>query len=73
MGAKTATNIALDLYRDNNVLPPMGVNPDTITMAGASSGSYMTNHMTVIHSERIKGSGMMEGGPYHDGLIFDQN
>ena len=50
----------------------MGVNPDTITMAGQSSGSFMTNHMTVIHSERIKGSGMMEGGPYHDGRIFNQ-
>ena len=54
-------------------LPALGCNPDTITMAGQSSGSYMTNHLTVIYSDRIKGSGMMEGGPYHDGLIFDQH
>ena len=48
----------------------MGVNPDTITMSGQSSGSYMTNHMMVLHSERIKGYGMMEGGPYHVGAIW---
>lgn len=63
----------MDMFKDNYVLPPLGVNPDTITMAGQSSGSYMTNHMTVIFSDRVKGAGMMEGGPYHDGLIFNQN
>ena len=56
--------------QESYVLPVMGVNPNTISMSGQSSGSYMTNHMQVLHSERIKGYGMMEGGPYHVGAIW---
>ena len=53
-----------------NILPGFGVNPDTITMSGFSSGSFMTAQMSVILSERIKGAGMIAGGPYMVGEIF---
>ena len=73
MGSKTATTIIANQtlqVQDSYVLPAMGVKPNTISMSGQSSGSYMTNHMQVLHSERIKGYGMMEGGPYHVGAIW---
>ena len=53
------------------ILPAMGANPDTITISGFSSGSYMTNQMQVIHSSTFKGAGMFEGGPYMVGRIKD--
>jgi len=42
----------------------MGINPDTITFSGLSGGSYMATTMHVIHSETIKGTGLIVGGPY---------
>ena len=56
---------------DDLILPALGANPDTITFAGQSSGSYMTNQMQVIYSETIKGAGMMAGGPYMVGAIYN--
>ena len=47
-----------------NWLPPMGINPNTITFAGDSGGSYMSTNMHVIHSDVVKGAGLMIGGPY---------
>ena len=47
-----------------NPLPPMGVNPNTITFAGDSGGSYMSTTMHAIHSATVKGAGLMIGGPY---------
>ena len=48
----------------SHALPPMGINPDTITFAGDSGGSYMSTNMHVIHSDVVKGAGLMIGGPY---------
>ena len=45
-------------------LPPMGVNPDTITVHGFSGGSYMAHAMHTIYSETIAGSGVKCGGPW---------
>jgi len=42
----------------------MGINPDTITFAGDSGGSYMSTNMHLIHSATVKGAGLMIGGPY---------
>ena len=46
-------------------LPPMGANPDTITSSGFSSGAYMSSFIHVIMSEKIKGVGLIMGGPYY--------
>ena len=59
------------VFSGDLILPALGANPDTVTFAGQSSGSYMTNQMQVIYSERIKGAGMMAGGPYMVGSIWN--
>ena len=62
-------------YRDmSKPLPPMGANPDTITSSGFSSGAYMSSFIHVIMSEKIKGVGLIMGGPYYpkDKEITDQ-
>jgi hypothetical protein len=33
-------------------------------MSGFSSGSFMTNIQALIHSDKIKGIGLLSGGPY---------
>jgi poly(3-hydroxybutyrate) depolymerase len=48
----------------DHVLPPLGANPDTITISGYSTGAYMAQAMTIIFSETIKGCGEVGGGPY---------
>ena len=68
MGNKLQSN---SIISDDLVLPALGANPDTITFGGQSSGSYMTNQMQVIYSETIKGAGMMAGGPYMVGAIYN--
>ena len=45
-------------------LPKLSINPDTITMSGMSSGSFMTNNLHVIYSDVIKGVGLVVGGAY---------
>ena len=45
-------------------LPGLGVDPDTVTVSGYASGSYMANVMHVAYSETIKGAGLICGGPY---------
>lgn len=52
-------------FNGTTSIPPLGANPDTITISGFSSGSFMSTHMHVIFSDIIKGAGCMAGGPYH--------
>jgi hypothetical protein len=33
-------------------------------MSGFSSGSFMTNIQAIVHSDKIKGIGLLSGGPY---------
>ena len=42
----------------------MGADADSITMSGFSSGAFMTNIQAIIHSDKIKGIGLLSGGPY---------
>lgn len=50
----------------------LGANPGSVTMSGFSAGSYMTNQMHVIYSKTIKGVGMVAGGPYYVGKIYNE-
>ena len=43
----------LETKHQDLILPALGANPDTITFSGQSSGSYMTNQMQIIYSEKI--------------------
>ena len=45
-------------------LPPMGADPNTITISGFSSGAFMSTNLNVIYSSFIKGAGLVSGGPY---------
>ena len=45
-------------------LPYMNANPDTITVSGMSAGCYMSELLTFIHSDTIKGSALFQCFPY---------
>lgn len=47
-----------------NALPYLNANPDTITMSGHSAGCFMSQQMSIIHSETIKGVGLFTCWPY---------
>ena len=46
-------------------LPPLGVDPDSIIMAGFSLGSFISHQMHIVYSETIKGAGLIAGFPYY--------
>ena len=50
----------------------MGLNPDTITVSGYSSGGYFAQMMHVIFSSTIKGSAEVGAGPYTVGDMPDE-
>lgn len=50
--------------QENTRLPNLGADADSITMSGFSSGSFMTNIQALVHSDKIKGIGLLSGGPY---------
>ena len=54
----------------NHNLPALAANPDTITMSGSSSGSFMTNQMHITMSGTIKGVGLMIGGPFYSSTEY---
>ena len=56
---------------DDYILPGLNVNPDTITASGFSSGSFMTTNVHFIHSNLIKGVGLIAGGMYGNHLDDD--
>ena len=53
-------------------LPPLNINPDTITVAGFSSGAFMANQLFVILSETFAGASLMSGGAYTTALHWDE-
>ena len=50
-------------------LPTMNIDPDHITIAGYSSGSFMASTADVIHSDVFKGAGLLSGGVYGVGGV----
>lgn len=56
------------LTEDNlGILPHLHLNPDTITVSGASSGGYFCQMMMIIYSKTIQGCGDIAGGPWKIG------
>ena len=56
-------------------LPPLGVNRNTVTVSGFSSGAYAAQQLHVIYSSSIKGAALMNGGSYGMGQFqteFDE-
>ena len=51
-------------------LPAMNIDSDHITIAGYSSGSFMSSNAEVIHSDQFKGAGLLAGGVYGVGPFF---
>ena len=45
-------------------LPPLGIDPSTITVSGFSAGAMMADQMKVIFPKTIKGAGFAASGPY---------
>jgi len=43
----------------------IGLNPNTVTISGLSSGGYMAGQFHLSHSEKIKGVGIFSAGPYY--------
>jgi poly(3-hydroxybutyrate) depolymerase len=46
-------------------LPGLSVDAAGVTVSGVSSGGYMAVQMHVAHSSRVKGAGVLAGGPYY--------
>ena len=53
-------------------LPPLNVNPDTVTVSGFSSGAYMANQIFVILSETFAGVSSLSGGAFTTSLYYDE-
>ena len=47
-----------------DALPRLGLDPETVTVSGVSSGGYMAHQLHVAHAARIKGAGVIAGGPW---------
>ena len=45
-------------------LPALDADLSQVTVSGLSSGAFMAHQMHVAYSDRIKGAGMMAGGPF---------
>lgn len=45
-------------------LPALGADLQRVTVSGVSSGAYMANQLHVAYSDRIRGAGMVAGGPF---------
>jgi poly(3-hydroxybutyrate) depolymerase len=46
-------------------LPRLAIEPDGITVSGASSGGYMATQFHVAHSRLVKGAGIFAAGPWY--------
>ncbi|MGH8681768.1 MAG: extracellular catalytic domain type 2 short-chain-length polyhydroxyalkanoate depolymerase [Burkholderiales bacterium] len=46
-------------------LPAYGANAGEVTVSGVSSGGFMAVQFHVAHSGRVKGAGVVAGGPYY--------
>lgn len=52
-------------------LPALKADLSQVTVSGLSSGAFMAHQLHVAYSDRIKGAGMMAGGPFgcSNGLV----
>jgi poly(3-hydroxybutyrate) depolymerase len=46
-------------------LPQLAASTEALTVSGLSSGAYMAVQFQVAHAERVKGVGVIAGGPYY--------
>src|SRR5260370_40451679 len=46
-------------------LPALHADIRSLTVSGVSSGGYMAVQLHIAHSERVKGAGVIAGGPYY--------
>ncbi|MDR3212397.1 MAG: poly(3-hydroxybutyrate) depolymerase [Azoarcus sp.] len=46
-------------------LPPLGAESGNLTVSGLSSGGFMAVQFHVAHSARVRGAGVLAGGPYY--------
>lgn len=46
-------------------LPQLAATHESLTVSGLSSGAYMAVQFQVAHAQRIKGAGIIAGGPYY--------
>ena len=58
------SSIPLNPNYNETSLPSLSGNPNTITVSGFSAGSFMAMQLHVIFSEKIKGAGLVGGGPF---------
>ena len=47
------------------MLPALAAQADAVTVSGLSSGAYMAVQFQVAYSQRVKGAGILAGGPYY--------
>jgi poly(3-hydroxybutyrate) depolymerase len=46
-------------------LPALAAEPENLTVSGLSSGAFMAVQFHVAHSARVRGAGVLAGGPYY--------
>ncbi|MDR2208303.1 MAG: PHB depolymerase family esterase [Azoarcus sp.] len=46
-------------------LPALGAEFESLTVSGLSSGAFMAVQFHVAHSSRVRGAGILAGGPYY--------
>jgi poly(3-hydroxybutyrate) depolymerase len=46
-------------------LPALAASPEKLTVSGLSSGGFMAVQFHVAHSARVRGAGVLAGGPYY--------
>jgi acetyl esterase/lipase len=64
VAALAALVIAATASAQSERLPELGADLSTITVSGLSSGGYMAGQFHIAHSDTVKGSGIVAGGPY---------
>ena len=69
-GFVSVTSATYDPDNEKFHLPPLDVNPDTVTLVGFSSGSFMANQAFVANSKTYKGVAMLNGGAY--GIVKEE-
>ena len=52
-------------------LPGFGADANLLTISGFSGGAFFADQMKVIHSDSIKGAGILAGGPYYNSFYYD--
>jgi poly(3-hydroxybutyrate) depolymerase len=59
------TVLCCNLVQAASPLPQLSATQESLTVSGLSSGAYMAVQFQVAHSQRVKGAGIIAGGPYY--------